>query len=114
MLGSRETYRRKLSFEDSKASGSSIWIDQIDLILQKSIENRNHAENAYVKKLFTLKYFQELAKYADHEIVKYIVKNSKVIRLGRRQFLFRKNDPKDCYYVVLKGKIGIEHEPSLV
>lgn len=39
------------------------WIDQLDAILKKSPENRNHSENmSLAKNLLQVRYFQDLAK----------------------------------------------------
>lgn len=51
---------------DDNNSGSTTWIDHVDGILKKLPENRNHAENSYLlKKLLSIKYFQQLVKLSD-------------------------------------------------
>lgn len=42
------------------------WIDQLDTVLKKAPENRNHAESTLLtKSLMQVKYFQELAKVSN-------------------------------------------------
>lgn len=48
------------------AMGHAHWIDQIEAILKKPSEGRNHAESVYLTKtLMQIKYFQELAKVSN-------------------------------------------------
>lgn len=85
------------------------WIDQVDAVLKKTPENRNHAESvSLVKSLMQVKYFQELAKVSNPEIIKHIVKHTRIVRPAKRSVVCKKGELIDAYFVVLKGKLGIE------
>lgn len=87
------------------------WIDQLDTVLKKAPENRNHAESTLLtKSLMQVKYFQELAKVSNPEIIKHIVRHTRVVRPPKRSIVCKKGELIDAYFVVLRGKLGVEKE----
>jgi signal-transduction protein with cAMP-binding, CBS, and nucleotidyltransferase domain len=60
--------------------------------------------------LLNIKYFQELAKSSDPEVIKHVVKKSKIVRPHSRKIVIAKDDPINYIYVIIKGKVGIEQD----